>query len=79
MRYCNTQLKQTIGLMFTLKKERAFFPCAPVVHTWFCFRDIELRWLDKRKKLIKKEIAKPFALKLFHPPKNAKYLEERII
>ena len=72
---CDTKLKQLRGLMFRFKKVRAIFPAIPV-HTWFVFYPIKLKWLDKNKNLIKEEIARPFSLKVFHPPKNASHLVE---
>ena len=72
---CDTKVKSIRGLMFRPKKYKAILPAVPI-HMWFVFYPLELRWLDEKRKIIKKEIAKPFALKTFRPPKKAKFLLE---
>lgn len=72
---CDTKLKSICGLMFRPKRYKALLPAVPI-HMWFVFYPLELRWLDKNKRIIKKEIAKPFSTKVYQPPKNSKWLLE---
>ena len=72
---CDTSFKQLRGLMFRLRKVRAILPAVPV-HTWFVFYTLRLKWLDENENIIREDLARPFSLKIFRPPKGAKTLIE---
>ncbi|MEM4330680.1 MAG: hypothetical protein QW273_01580 [Candidatus Pacearchaeota archaeon] len=62
--------KNSLPLLFILDKEKTFF-----IHSFFC-RPFEAIWLDNKKRVIKKELVKPYTPII---KGKGKYLIERLI
>lgn len=76
-------VKKIIGLMFKrrLSEERAWiFELKELskreagVHTFFCFSEILVVWLDRERKVVDLEVLKPFSIKF--PKQKAKWIIE---
>jgi len=75
---CKTCFSKLKGLMFTHRIEKSLIfvnkrPFKTRVHMLFVFYPIEVAWLDENKKIIYKEILKPFSIS---KPVKAKYIIE---
>ena len=63
---CKSFFSKLKGKMFSFSKQPMLFVFDRErkisIHTFFCFMPLEVRWLDRNKKVTKKCLMKPFSI-----------------
>lgn len=67
---CKSFFSKLKGKMFSFSKEPLLFVFDKErrisIHTFFCFMPLEVRWLDRNRKIVKKCIMNPFSVETGH-------------